>query len=86
MTEHISEDELRREYARLDALIAEDNKAMLTEEQFALIRYAREGTKRLSWPAIRRYWIERGWGNVPMSTIKNRYYAMRATRSMDAMP
>ncbi len=73
-TEHISEEELRREYARLDAIRNEAESHLMNREQYLLVHYAVTGVPRIPWKRIVEYWAERGWGDVKLSTLKNRYY------------
>jgi len=74
----ITEDELRREYEKIDGL--RPNKQLLTDEQFELITYARNGTPPLTWPAIVKWFAEK-YEPLPIGTIKGRYSEERRRRN-----
>ncbi len=82
----ITEDELQLEYARLDSMrnTYEKNRQLLTDDQFKLIQYARaeKDGKVVSWPEICNYFESNGWGNIPETTLKNRYDIEKRRRNI----
>lgn len=81
---HITEDELRTEYAKLDILRDEPRTRLLTDEQFNLISYARSGDKPVMWFKIVSYWESRGWGTIKLTTLKSRYQEELHRRNITA--
>ena len=59
MTE-ITQSELQAEYARIDALRIRERKKLLTDEQFDIIRYARENKSPVPWSRMAKYFKEKG--------------------------
>ena len=69
----ITTNELSAEYARLDALREIPAPPLMTDEQFELVSYGRHGTPPVTWPRLLSYWESRGWGRIPITTLKGRY-------------
>lgn len=76
----ITDAELKAEYERLDALRTQYYDPLMTDEQYALVSYAREKTPPVTWVKMAQYWEERGWGRVKFTTLKGRYRHEKARR------
>lgn len=71
----ITNTELQAEYAKLDLMRNQRNKEvdLLTDEQFNLIHYGRNGSVLVKWNDIYKYWKSRNWGEININTLQSRY-------------
>jgi hypothetical protein len=80
----ITEGELLSEYRRIDEMRdVKERVSLLTDEQFELLYYARESDNPVKWEKLVRYFKEKGWGVINLSTLKSRYFSDKITRDVD---
>jgi hypothetical protein len=53
----------------------------LTEEQYQLIRAAREHERQVTWLTLMELFKDKGWGRIPATTLREKY--TRAKRSRE---